>query len=121
MHLVVKPEAKLYNHLPVIDLIVLNVAPGLDDLKPMDVVQRLGGLCYCILYRVFDAGLRSAGQLDLFVDVLAHISPRGLVVRVKKRNKNAHLKVEISQGIFCAPVPEMSQQKFAKASRQPRQ
>ncbi len=72
MHSVVKPEAKLYDYLPVIDLIVLNVASGLDDLKPVNVVQRLAGLCYCILYCIFDAGFRRTGQLDLFVDVFAH-------------------------------------------------
>jgi hypothetical protein len=85
MHSVVKPEAKLYDYLPVIDLIVLNVASGLDDLKPVNVVQRLAGLCYCILYRIFDADFRRAGQFDLFVDVLAHFSPRGLVVHGKKQ------------------------------------
>jgi hypothetical protein len=80
MHSVVKPEAKLYSHLPVIDLVIFNVASGLDYLKPVDVVQRLARLCHCVLYRIFDAGLRGAGQLDLFVDVLAHFSPRGLLV-----------------------------------------
>jgi hypothetical protein len=79
MHSVVKPEAKLDGHLPVIDLIVLNVASGLNNLKPVDVMQRLAGLRNCVLYRIFDAGFRGAGQLDLFVDVLAHMSPQGLV------------------------------------------
>ena len=96
MHSVVKPEAKLYNHLPVIDLVIFNVASGFDDLKPVNVVQRLSSLCYCVLYRIFDADLRSAGQLDLFVDVLAHFSPRGLLVSGLKRNKGARFKVENS-------------------------
>jgi hypothetical protein len=77
---VVKPETKLYSNLPVIDLIIFNVASGLYDLKPVDVVQRLARLCHCVLYRIFDADLGGAGQLDLFVDVFAHFSPRGLVV-----------------------------------------
>jgi hypothetical protein len=80
MHSVVKPEAKLYSHLPVIDFIIFNVASGFDYLKPVNVVQRLAGFCHCVLYRIFDAGLRGAGQLDLFVDVLAHFSPQGLLV-----------------------------------------
>jgi hypothetical protein len=84
MHSVVEPEAKLYNHLPVIDLIIFNVASGFDDLKPVDVVQCLAGLGNCVLYRIFDASFRSAGQLDLFVDMLAHMSPRGLVVALLK-------------------------------------
>ena len=93
MHSVVKPETKLYNHLPVIDLIVLDVASGLDDLKPVNVVQRLTGLCYRILYRIFDAVFRRAGQLDLFVDVFAHFSPRGLFVREEKSNKGACFEI----------------------------
>ena len=80
MQSVVKPEAKLYDYLPVIDLIVLNVTSGLDDLKPVDIVQRLARLSYCVLYRILDAGFRGAGQLNLFVDVIAHFLPRGLVV-----------------------------------------
>jgi hypothetical protein len=89
MHSVVEPEAQLYNHLPVINLIVFNVASGLDDLKPVDVVQCLAGLGDCVLYRIFDANFRSAGQLDLFVDVLAHISPLGLIFLSLKSNKGA--------------------------------
>jgi hypothetical protein len=84
MRSIVEPEAKLYNHLPVIDLIIFNVASGFDDLKPVDVVQCLAGLGNCVLYRIFDASFGSAGQLDLFVDVLAHMSPRGLVVALLK-------------------------------------
>ena len=76
---VIKPEAKLYDYLPVINFIVFDVASGLNDLKPVDIVQRLAGLRNCVLYRIFDAGFRGAGQLNLFVDVIAHISPRGLV------------------------------------------
>lgn len=80
MRSIVKAEAKLYNNLPVINLIILNVASGLYDLKPVDVVQRLACLCHRVLYRIFNAGLGGAGQLDLFVDVFAHFSPRGLDV-----------------------------------------
>jgi hypothetical protein len=97
---VVKPETKLYDHLPVIDLIVLNVASGLDDLKPVNVVQRLTGLCYCILYRIFDADFRRAGQLDLFVDVFAHFSPRGLVVWGQKAIRVPASKSKSLKGFF---------------------
>jgi hypothetical protein len=45
----------------------------------MNIVQRLAGLGNCVLYRILDAGFRGASQLNLFVDVIAHISPRGLV------------------------------------------
>jgi hypothetical protein len=76
---VVKPETKLYSNLPVIDLIIFNVASGLDYLKPVDVVQRLACLCHCVLYCIFNAALGGAGQLDLFVDVFAHMSPQGLI------------------------------------------
>jgi hypothetical protein len=101
MRSVVKPEAKLYSHLPVIDFIIFNVASGLDYLKPVDVVQRLAGLCHCVLYRIFDAGLRGAGQLDLFVDVFAHFSPQGSFA-FKKSNKGARFKGESSLWILCA-------------------
>jgi hypothetical protein len=79
MRSIVEPEAQLYTHLPVIDLIIFNVASGFDDLKPVDVVQCLAGLADCVLYRIFDTSFRSAGQLDLFVDVFAHMSPQGLI------------------------------------------
>lgn len=86
MRSVVKPEAKLYNNLPVINLIIFNVASGLDYLKPVDVVQRLGRLCHCVLYGIFDAGLRGAGQLDLFVDMLAHFfTSRSARLLIKKQ------------------------------------
>jgi hypothetical protein len=73
MHSVIEPEAKLYDYLPVVNFIVLDVTSGLDDLKPVDVVQCLTSLGNCVLYRIFDAGSRGASQLNLFVDVIAHI------------------------------------------------
>jgi hypothetical protein len=100
IHLVVEPEAKLYSHLPVIDLVILYIASSFDDLKPVDIVQCLAGLCYCILYGVFNARFGGAGQLNLFVNVLAHITPRNGSFAVPKAIKVPALKYRLVNGFF---------------------
>jgi hypothetical protein len=57
-NLVVEPKAELDGDLPVVDLIILDVSAGLDDLKPMNIVQRLSGLGNCILDGILNTGFR---------------------------------------------------------------
>jgi hypothetical protein len=53
----VQPEAQLDRHLPVIHIPFLKISAGINDLKPMQIVEGRRCLANRILNRVFDAGL----------------------------------------------------------------
>lgn len=78
-NLVVKPKAELDRDLPVIDLIILDVAAAFDDLKPVQIVQCLGCFGDRVLHRVFHAGFGRTRQLYLLVNVFAHKSSRQIL------------------------------------------
>jgi hypothetical protein len=70
--LVVQPKPELDRHLPVIDLVVLNVAAALDDLEPVQVMQCLGCFGNRVLDCIFYTRFGSTGQLDLLINMLVH-------------------------------------------------
>jgi hypothetical protein len=74
--LFVQSEAELDGDLPIIHLAIFDVTAGLDDLEPMQIVQRLRRLRDRALDSIFDADFRGARQLDLFIDVFAHTNLR---------------------------------------------
>jgi hypothetical protein len=71
-NLIVEPKPKLNRHLPVIDDIVGDVAACFDDLKPVNVVQSFTSLGNGILHGIFHTRFGRPGQLDLFVNMIAH-------------------------------------------------
>jgi hypothetical protein len=70
--LIVEPKPKLNRHLPVIDGIVGDIAACFDDLKPVNIVQCFTSLGNGILDGVFHTRFGRPGQLDLFVNMIAH-------------------------------------------------
>ena len=52
--------------------VVLNGATGLDDFKPLHVVNRLGGFGNRPLHGIFHACLRGTSQLNLFENLVVH-------------------------------------------------
>jgi hypothetical protein len=71
---VVQSKTELDRDLPVINFIILNVAAAFDDLKPVQVVQRLCRLGDGVLDRIFHARFRRTRELDLFINMLVHKS-----------------------------------------------
>src|SRR5690606_4838041 len=65
-------EPDLHRDLPVGDLPVLHVAPGVEHLEPADVADALGRLGKGDADGVVAALGRGTGQLDGLVDVLGH-------------------------------------------------
>jgi hypothetical protein len=85
--LIVEPKPELNCNLPVIDLVVFDVAARFDDLKPMNVVQCLGGFGYGVLRGFFDTVLGRTRQFYLLVNMIVHES--SLIFRVQGSNINA--------------------------------
>ena len=85
--LIVEPKPELNCNLPVIDLVVFDVAARFDDLKPMNVVQGLARLRDRVLHGFFHAVLGRTRQFYLLVNMIVHES--SLICRVQGRNINA--------------------------------
>src|ERR1700730_10453852 len=64
----IQSEADLHFHLPIRNLVILEVAAHLGDLKPPHISDRLVSSRDC----VFDAVWRGTDQLNLFVDMVTH-------------------------------------------------
>jgi hypothetical protein len=68
----IQSEADLHCHLPVRNLVILEVAAHLTDLKPPHISDRLASSRDRIVHCVFDAVWRRTDQLNLFGDVVTH-------------------------------------------------
>src|SRR5580704_8957881 len=68
----IQSEADLNCHLPLCNLVILEVAAYLGNLKPPHISDRLASSRDRIVHCVFDAVWRGTDQLDLFVDVVTH-------------------------------------------------
>ena len=65
-----KPD--LQCHLPVPNLVILQVAPHLDDFKPIHIAYCFARSTDRVVHCVLDSGWRGTDYFDLFVDVVAH-------------------------------------------------
>src|ERR1700692_923352 len=68
----IQREADLHCHLPVRNLVILEMAAHLGDLKPLHISDRLASSRDRVVHCVFDAVWRGTDQLNLFVDVVTH-------------------------------------------------
>jgi hypothetical protein len=68
----IQSEADLHCHLPVRNLVILEVAAHFGDLKPLHISDRLASSRDRVVYCVFYAVWRGTDQLELFVDVVTH-------------------------------------------------
>ncbi len=74
----IQSEADLHRHLPVCNLVILEVAAYLGDLKPPHISDRLPCSRDRVVHCVFDAVWRGSDELDLFIDVVTHKSIKPL-------------------------------------------
>src|SRR5580692_1637607 len=96
----IQSEADLHCHLPVRNLVVLEVATHLGDLKPLHISDRLASSRDRIVHCVFDAVWRGTDQLNLFVDVVTHKRIKPLHVASGEhipRSKGASLDISRHQ------------------------
>ncbi len=68
----IQSEADLHCHLPIRNLVILEVATDLGDLKPPHISDRLVSSRDRVVDCVFDAVWRGTDQLNLFVDMVTH-------------------------------------------------
>jgi hypothetical protein len=99
----IQGEANLYGHLPVRDLIILQMAANFRDLKPLHISDRLGRsrdrVVDCVIYAVW----RGSNQLDLLVDVVTHGRIKPLSVAAGEQiSGSKSLRVDRLQG-FAIP------------------
>jgi hypothetical protein len=68
----IQSEADLHCHLPIRNLVILEVAAHLGDLDPPHISDRLASSRDRVVDRIFDAACRGTDQLNLFVDMVTH-------------------------------------------------
>jgi hypothetical protein len=76
----VQRKSDLDHYLEMGDIAVLDIAARLYHLEPLQVMQSLRGFLDGISIGVVDAGRGRSGELDQFVDVVAH---RGLLAKIR--------------------------------------
>lgn len=69
---IIQAETHPDGGLPLLDLAVVNLAPRLHNLEPPHVVDGFVGPGQGGVDRVFDAGARGSGQLDMLVYTIGH-------------------------------------------------
>ena len=100
----IQSEADLHCHLPVCNLVILEVAAYLGDLKPPHISDRLASSRDRVVHCVFDAVWRGSDELNLFIDMVTH-----------KRIKPLHLA--LGEHIPRSKDAELSQRKASVFSR----
>jgi hypothetical protein len=68
----IQREPHLHCHLPMRNLVLVELAAHLGDFKPTHIADCFASSTYCVVNCVFDAVRRGTDQLDLFVDVVTH-------------------------------------------------
>ena len=68
----IQSEPDLHCHLPMRNLVILEVAAHLGDFKPPHIADCLASSRDRVVHCVFDAVWRGTDQLNLFVDVVTH-------------------------------------------------
>ena len=69
---VVERKADLDRHLPMVDLVVNDMATRLDNFKPTQVMNTLASFLDRIFDSLVSAYIGRSGKFDFFIDVVTH-------------------------------------------------